>query len=62
MSKVREVQTYNRGLFTSMNHFELRKRDNGKTTLGTGSFGAVHLASHIQSDTLYAIKIVSYSV
>ena len=49
MSRVRNVQTYNKGTFTTMSDFELKKRDNGKTTLGTGSFGAVHLTNHIKS-------------
>ena len=39
-----------------MSEFELKKRDNGKTTLGTGSFGSVQLAQ--SNDTLYAVKIV----
>jgi hypothetical protein len=42
-----------------MSSFELKKRENGKTTLGTGSFGAVQLACHTQSDSLYAVKIVT---
>lgn len=58
-NKPREVQTFNKGLFTSMSMFEMRRKDNGKTTLGTGSFGAVHLTNHLQSNTLYAVKIVS---
>lgn len=60
MIKGRDVQTFNKGVFTSMTMFELRKRDNGKTTLGTGSFGAVHLTNHIESNMLYAVKIVSF--
>lgn len=41
-----------------MSMFEMKKRDNGKSTLGTGSFGAVHLTNHIQTNSLYAVKIV----
>ncbi|KAM3139019.1 hypothetical protein pb186bvf_008830 [Paramecium bursaria] len=57
----RKVECLNKGLFTSMNQFELKARSNGKTTLGTGSFGAVHLAQHTKTQSNYAIKQIASS-
>ena len=56
--KARQVQTQNKGQFCSLKEFQLKKRENGKTTLGTGSFGSVHLYEHIESGTSYAIKSI----
>ncbi|CAK70776.1 unnamed protein product (macronuclear) [Paramecium tetraurelia] len=57
----RKIECYNKGLFTSMTQFELKQRSNGKTSLGTGSFGTVNLVQHVKSQSLYAIKSIQQS-
>ncbi|CAD8045510.1 unnamed protein product [Paramecium primaurelia] len=54
----RKIECYNKGLFNSMSQFEPKQRSNGKTSLGTGSFGTVNLVQNIKSQQLYAIKSI----
>ncbi|CAD8065696.1 unnamed protein product [Paramecium sonneborni] len=54
----RKIEGYNKGLYNSISQFEPKQRSNGKTSLGTGSFGTVNLVQNIKSQQLFAIKSI----
>lgn len=52
------ISSLNKGLYTSMAQFDSKTKENGKSTLGTGSFGQVVLVQHTKSKSLFAVKVV----